>query len=213
MASTLVFSASEDEILIQEVQKNSILFNIRDKNYKNIILKDIFWKDISLKLGKSMDVTKKRWKNIRDSYSRNKRKPSTGSAASIKKKWTLAPHLGFLEQVEWERSSTSNVTQTQELGSFAQELDTSNQGYDTSNQDLDTTHLVEDKNEECYETDDNAPKQTFSKERGPTKNQMADLFVKRSNERNLLIKKMQDQNEQILMKQNNQLDDMDLFKI
>lgn len=70
---------------------------------------------------------------------------------------------------------------------------------------------MEDKNEECYETDDNAPKQTFSKERGPTKNKMADLFIKRSNERNLLIKKIQDQNEQILMKQNNQLDDMDLF--
>jgi len=50
-----------------------------------------------------VDVTKKRWENIRDSYSRNKRKPSTGSAASIKKKWTLAPHLGFLEQVECER--------------------------------------------------------------------------------------------------------------
>jgi len=70
---------------------------------------------------------------------------------------------------------------------------------------------VEDKNEECYETDDNAPRQTFSKERGPTKNKMADLFIKRSNERNLLIKKIQDQNEQILMKQNNQLNDMDLF--
>ena len=53
MASTLVFSASEDEILIQEVQKNSVLFNIGDKNYKNIILKDNIWKDISLKLGKS----------------------------------------------------------------------------------------------------------------------------------------------------------------
>jgi hypothetical protein len=43
-----------------------------------------------------VDVTKKRWKNIRDSYARNKRKPSTGSAASNNKKWTLAPHFDFL---------------------------------------------------------------------------------------------------------------------
>lgn len=56
MASTLVFSASEDEILIQEIQKNSVLYNIGDKNYKNILLKDNIWKDISLKLGKSGNV-------------------------------------------------------------------------------------------------------------------------------------------------------------
>lgn len=56
MASTLVFSASEDVILIQEVQKNSVIYNIGDKNYKNILLKDNIWKDISLKLGKSGNV-------------------------------------------------------------------------------------------------------------------------------------------------------------
>lgn len=70
---------------------------------------------------------------------------------------------------------------------------------------------MEDKNEECYETDDNAPNQTFSNECGPTKNKMADLFIKISNERNLMIKKKQNQSEQILMQQNNQLDDMDMF--
>lgn len=50
-----------------------------------------------------VDETKKRWKNIRDSYSRNKRKPGTGSAGSSKKKWSLAIHLTFLDQVEYER--------------------------------------------------------------------------------------------------------------
>jgi len=49
-----------------------------------------------------VDDTKKRWKNQRDSYTRNKRKPGTGSAAQ-KKKWSLAPHLTFLDQVECER--------------------------------------------------------------------------------------------------------------
>lgn len=36
-----------------------------------------------------VDDTKKRWKNIRDSYARNKRKPGTGSSASNKKKMVL----------------------------------------------------------------------------------------------------------------------------
>jgi hypothetical protein len=40
MASTLIFSALEDEILIREVQNNTLLYNIGDPNYKNIIQKD-----------------------------------------------------------------------------------------------------------------------------------------------------------------------------
>jgi hypothetical protein len=40
MASTLIFPASEDEILICEVQNNILLYNIGDPNYKNIIQKD-----------------------------------------------------------------------------------------------------------------------------------------------------------------------------
>lgn len=53
MASKLVFSPSEDEILIQEVHANSILYDLAYTNYKNIIMKDSIWKEISLKIGKS----------------------------------------------------------------------------------------------------------------------------------------------------------------
>jgi hypothetical protein len=40
MASTLIFSASEDKILLREVHNNTLLYNIGDPNYKNIIQKD-----------------------------------------------------------------------------------------------------------------------------------------------------------------------------
>jgi hypothetical protein len=43
MASTLIFSASEDEILIREVQNNTLLYNIGNPNYKNVIQKDNIW--------------------------------------------------------------------------------------------------------------------------------------------------------------------------
>lgn len=46
---------------------------------------------------------KKRWKNIRDSYNRNKRKLSKGSERSMKKKWSLVHHVSFLDTVEHER--------------------------------------------------------------------------------------------------------------
>jgi len=43
MASKLVFSPSEDEILLQEIQANPILFDLSDANYKNIVMKIIFF--------------------------------------------------------------------------------------------------------------------------------------------------------------------------
>lgn len=51
--SKLVFLPSEDEILIQEVQNNPILYNMATADYKNIIIKDNIWKDIASKIGKS----------------------------------------------------------------------------------------------------------------------------------------------------------------
>lgn len=51
MASKLFFSPSEDEILVQEVQANSILCDLADANYnKNMITKDSIWKAISLEI-------------------------------------------------------------------------------------------------------------------------------------------------------------------
>jgi len=40
---------------------------------------------------------------------------------------------------------------------------------------------------------------------------MSDMLIKRSNERNLLTKQIQAQNEKILMNDNHQIDDMDMF--
>jgi hypothetical protein len=48
--SKLVFLASEDEVLVQQVQNNPV---VADSNRKNNTMKDDIWKDISLK-----------WKNL-----------------------------------------------------------------------------------------------------------------------------------------------------
>jgi hypothetical protein len=40
IASTLIFSASEDEIIICEFQNNTLLYNIGNPNYKNTIQKN-----------------------------------------------------------------------------------------------------------------------------------------------------------------------------
>ncbi|KAL4121536.1 hypothetical protein QTP88_014030 [Uroleucon formosanum] len=51
--SKLIFLPSEDEVLVQEVQNNPVFYNMADSNYKNNIIKDDIWKDISTKIGKS----------------------------------------------------------------------------------------------------------------------------------------------------------------
>ena len=51
--SKIVFSPSEDETLVQEVQQNPILYNIEEVDYRNIITKDRIWKEISIKIDKS----------------------------------------------------------------------------------------------------------------------------------------------------------------
>lgn len=64
---------------------------------------------------------------------------------------------------------------------------------------------MEKKDEVCYETEDNSPIQTFSKKRNVR------YVHKKSNERLLLAKKIHAQNEQMSMKEKNQLDDIDMF--
>ncbi|XP_049771709.1 uncharacterized protein LOC126148338 [Schistocerca cancellata] len=62
-------------------------------------------------------MCKNRWRNIRDSYQRNKRerKLGTGSHASAKpRKWVLLDHLAFLETVQQERQSISNISLSEE---------------------------------------------------------------------------------------------------
>ncbi|XP_050547935.1 uncharacterized protein LOC126909544 [Daktulosphaira vitifoliae] len=189
--SKLIFSSSDDEILIQEVENNPILYNIAATDYKNIIIKDTIWIEISAKIEQFVDETKKRWKNIRNSYSRNKRKLGTGSAASKKKKWSLATHLTFLDQVECERDSACNVT---------------------INHSMDVPCDEENVVDTLCEAANSLPTETLIRKRCISKSKnVADLFVNNSEERSLLIKKIMNQNEKLLEKKEESFDELDLF--
>ncbi|XP_022172449.1 uncharacterized protein LOC111035225, partial [Myzus persicae] len=108
-----IFSPENDELLIEEVRQNTVLYNSQDLKHKDIIYKDEIWKNIAGKVGKSMDDCKKRWKNIRDTHNRYKKRLGTGSASSAKKNWSLAGRVSFLNNVECERNSTSNLSTQQ----------------------------------------------------------------------------------------------------
>ncbi|XP_050062323.1 uncharacterized protein LOC114128392 [Aphis gossypii] len=182
--SKLVFSPSDDEMLVKEVQKYPMLYNMEHADYNNYLLKDVIWKEISTKINKSVDDTKNRWKNIRDSYTRNKSKPGTGSAASTKTKLSLTLRVSLLDNFEYERDSTSNDPMD-------------------GNIDFLTDEEIDDT---LYEAANNLPPAEMpSKKRGLSGTRKdADLIMNKSEEPNKRIK-------QTLEKEEDDMDDVDLF--
>ncbi|CAI6371592.1 unnamed protein product [Macrosiphum euphorbiae] len=66
--------------------KNKVIFDSSDLNHKDKNIKDSIWTEIGIKLNRNIDDCKKRGKDMRDTYTRQKKKLPTGSAASDKKK-------------------------------------------------------------------------------------------------------------------------------
>ncbi|CAH1987903.1 unnamed protein product [Acanthoscelides obtectus] len=69
------------------------------------------------------DDCKRRWRNIKDTYFRNrkKRKFRTGSAASERViKWTLYDRLSFLDVIKHERESKNTLTEEEETPAYSE---------------------------------------------------------------------------------------------
>ncbi|XP_074041519.1 uncharacterized protein [Leptinotarsa decemlineata] len=111
--SEIKLTGEEDELLIDLVAKNPPLFDPQVESYKDVTVRENIWKDIAGKMNRADVDCKRRWKYIRDSYNRfkRKRKMTSGSAAPAKNsKWELFERLQFLELVSTERASASNVS-------------------------------------------------------------------------------------------------------
>jgi hypothetical protein len=57
MTSKLSFSSPLIEKFVLLVKANPVLYNVLDANYKNISLRNSIWKDISLEIEKSGNIT------------------------------------------------------------------------------------------------------------------------------------------------------------
>ncbi|KAL4104240.1 hypothetical protein QTP88_019549 [Uroleucon formosanum] len=91
MSKKFAFSSTEDEILISLVENNKVIFDSAHKKHKDNYFKDNIWKNISEEVGRS-----------------TKEKLPTGSAASYKKNRSTM-NLSFLDTVEYERSTITNM--------------------------------------------------------------------------------------------------------
>ncbi|KAL4153500.1 hypothetical protein QTP88_001333 [Uroleucon formosanum] len=171
MSKKFIFSSAEDEILIDEIQKNKVIFDSSDLNHKDKIMKDSI---IGIKLNRN--------------------------TASGKKKWPLMDHLSFLETVEYERKTSTNV-ETQNI---------------MSNHSIsDEEDTVDVENESHSEADIqiyNLPAVSFGGKQLRSKNdKLSAILVKRSKERNEMLSNIQAQNNLLASQNPQQEDEVDIF--
>ncbi|KAJ8928436.1 hypothetical protein NQ314_019025 [Rhamnusium bicolor] len=86
MSARFQFSPEEDEKLVELVARHPALYDAGHMEYKDQMMKEIIWKEISNEVRRSVADCKKRWKNIRDTYMKQRKPGSTGSAAKGKSK-------------------------------------------------------------------------------------------------------------------------------
>ncbi|KAI4455602.1 madf domain transcription factor [Holotrichia oblita] len=106
------FSEEDCEKLIELIRQYPPIYNAQLDSYRDENLKDNIWTNIAERINKKDLECRKKWKLIRDSYNRYKRKQkhSTGSAAPAKNsKWQFYERLRFLEKIPLERQSSTSV--------------------------------------------------------------------------------------------------------
>ncbi|XP_076053922.1 uncharacterized protein LOC143032780 [Oratosquilla oratoria] len=115
--------------LISEVRKRPSIWDPTDDNYRNKIKKIEVWDEISRafcpdydqKSPTEKDLIEKelqgRWKSIRDSYSKNKRKTKPRPGSSKIRQYIYTPHLSFLNDVHIPRkvAAPSSDSEAMEL--------------------------------------------------------------------------------------------------
>ena len=104
------------EFLISEIQSHESIWNKRSKDYKNVFIKSNSWSEIlenfrstfaeelcsRVKMN-TVEGIKAQWKNLRDTYSKTKKKAKGKSGAGLddvqdKKAWPFFQNLQFLDQ-------------------------------------------------------------------------------------------------------------------
>ncbi|KAL2093116.1 hypothetical protein ACEWY4_010428 [Coilia grayii] len=101
----------EDSRLIVEVEKYKILYDTRDKYYKDKRVNQRAWEEIATTLNEDdPDKCAKRWKQLRDEFVRSRRKrPSSGSAGGTARDFKFEKEMAFLIPHMQPRSSRSTL--------------------------------------------------------------------------------------------------------
>ncbi|GAB6032500.1 hypothetical protein CHUAL_011396 [Chamberlinius hualienensis] len=88
--------------LCELVGQHKCLYDVKHKLYKDVCARENAWKIIAENLNQTTDQCKKRWRNIRDTYFRRKKKAkkSKGLERNVHVEWHLESKLSFLNTIE-----------------------------------------------------------------------------------------------------------------
>ncbi|XP_068246734.1 uncharacterized protein [Palaemon carinicauda] len=100
-----------EEQLIEYVRGYDLLFNPRNKDYRDQNARREAWEEISRKIGISADVCKDTWTKLRNAYTnaRKRRNTKSGQAAKNIPKWKYEDKMSFLIPTLEPRSTHGNV--------------------------------------------------------------------------------------------------------
>ncbi|XP_065211521.1 uncharacterized protein LOC135839431 [Planococcus citri] len=106
--TSLNFSPAEEDCLIDEVSRYPALYDAESRDHKDVSLKLNIWKMISEKLNnKSIQDCQKKWKNIRDSYMRFRRRRRKAAISNMEDvpipESSRYARLSFLDNVKCDR--------------------------------------------------------------------------------------------------------------
>ncbi|XP_013184102.1 uncharacterized protein LOC106129935 [Amyelois transitella] len=125
------WSKEEDHTLVELIQPHKFLYNVLDPSRKNIIARETTWQEIAQVLSKPVEECKKRWRGLRDSYTRSKR-----VGAMHKTKIDIFEKLQFLDECTGETAdNVHNMIEVvmeqkdEDLKQTEQQVITDNQEY------------------------------------------------------------------------------------
>ncbi|KAL1492481.1 hypothetical protein ABEB36_010731 [Hypothenemus hampei] len=100
-----------DERLIKIVKDCEMLYNKKCSGYKNIVFKTKKWQEISESLNSTSEKCIRRWKSLRDRYTRYLKKENlpSGSGTRNHSTWNLFHQMDFLRDHVASRSTSGNM--------------------------------------------------------------------------------------------------------
>ncbi|XP_016947422.1 uncharacterized protein LOC108022800 [Drosophila biarmipes] len=94
---------------IEIVKKYDVVYNNHNPDYKNVEVKLKVWTQIADEIGLSVEASKRKWKNLRDSYTKYLRSFRVGTKTSKKYQyWAHADHMDFLKPFQGPGRNSAN---------------------------------------------------------------------------------------------------------
>ncbi|XP_056882326.1 transcription factor Adf-1-like [Takifugu flavidus] len=102
----------DEEKLITEVKNHSMIYDNSHRFYKDNYKKEKAWKDIAEAMGVDADTCKAKWRTLRDSFVRQRKKVSaSGSAGGPQKEWKFNDIMSFLVlHIQQRRTGKNHIT-------------------------------------------------------------------------------------------------------